>query len=62
MNGFIEIKSTNNTNVIIRADKIQLVMEKKKGCVVVLDDFRLINTTASYESVKKAWLERYMQE
>lgn len=54
MKPFIEIESTDNTNTIVFADKIQYVLEKGDGCIIGLDNGVCIRSGAKFKDLKKA--------
>lgn len=51
---YIEIISTDNTNVFIRIKNIKYVIQTNDGCKIGLDNGDMINTTANFYDITKA--------
>ena len=52
--GFIEIRSTDNTDVIVVIDRIQYVIQKKDHCVIGMDNGDQIKTGAAFKDLRRA--------
>ncbi len=50
----IEIRASGGSDVIIMADKIQFVLEKKGGCIIGFDNGSTLTSGASFDDVKNA--------
>ena len=51
---YLEIQSTDNTDVIVLINKIQYVVQKADCCVIGLDNGERISTGAKFNDIKKA--------
>ena len=61
MSKIIKIESENHKDVIIAADKILFVVERKGGSTIIFGNELYLNTTATIEDVQKA-LEKCFEE
>ena len=51
---YLEIQSTDNTDVIVLINKIQYVVQKADHCIIGLDNGERISTGAKFSDIKKA--------
>lgn len=51
---YLEIQSTDNTDVIVLINKVQYVIQKADCCVIGLDNGERISTGAKFNDIKKA--------
>ena len=54
MKKYLVIKSTDNTNVLIRIDKIQFVIQEGDSCIIALDNGNKISTGAEFNNLYKS--------
>lgn len=51
---YLEIESTDNTNVLVVSDKVQYILQKKDCCIIGLDNGERITTGAKFDDLRDA--------
>lgn len=51
---YLEIESTDNSNVLVVSDKVQYIVQKKDSCIIGLDNGERISTGASFNDLRDA--------
>ena len=50
---YLEVQSTDNTDMIVRIDKIQYIVQKADCCIIGFENGDRISTGAKFDDLKK---------
>lgn len=53
MSKYLEIQSADNTDMIVRIDKIQYIVQKANCCIIGFENGDRISTGAKFNDLKK---------